>query len=85
MLFGITLYIISNNRRQLRIGVPNRVSYRDFILQEKGTYDLHGYCIDVFTTPIALLPYKFVLFGDGLKNPCYNQLVYKDFSNVSIV
>ena len=86
---SITLYIISNNRRQLRIGVPNRVSYCDFVSQEKGTDDLHGYCIDVFTAAIALLPYavpyKFVLFGDALKNPSYNQLVYKVFSNVSIV
>ena len=84
---SITLYIISNNGR--RIGVPNKVSYRDFVSQEKGTDDLHGYCIDVFTAAVALLPYavpyKFVLFGDGLKNPSYNQLVYKVFSNVSIV
>ena len=57
MLFGITLYIISNNERQLRIGVPNRVSYRDFVSQEKGNDDLHGYCIDVFSAAVALLPY----------------------------
>ena len=86
---SITLYIISNNGRQLRIEVPNRVSYCDFVSQEKGTDDLHGYCIDVFTDAVAFLPYavpyKFVLFGDGLKNPSYNQLVYKVFSIVSIV
>ena len=82
-------WVFPNNGRQLRIGVPNRVSYRDFVSREKGTDDLHGYCIDVFTAAVALLPYavpyKFVLFGDGLKNPSYNQLVYKVFSNVSIV
>ena len=85
---SITLYIISNNRRQLRIGVPNRVSYHDFVSQEKGTDDLHGYCIDVFTAAVAFLsyaPYKFVLFEDDLKTPTYNQVVYKVFSNGSIV
>ena len=82
-------WVFPNNGRHLRIGVPNRVSYRDFVSKGKDTDDLHGYCIDVFTAAIALLPYavpyKFVLFGDGLENPNYNQLVYKVASNVSIV
>lgn len=78
-------WVFPNNGRHLRIGVPNRVSYRDFVSKGKDTDDLHGYCIDVFTAAIALLPYavpyKFVLFGDGLENPNYNQLVYKVASN----
>lgn len=82
-------WVFPNNGRQLKIGVPNRVSYRDFVSQEKNTNEIHGYCIDIFTAAIELLPYavphKFVLYGDGLENPNYNHLVYKVASNVSIV
>ncbi|TQE09492.1 hypothetical protein C1H46_004985 [Malus baccata] len=41
--------------------------------------NIEGYCIEIFVAAIKLLPYavpyKFVLFGDGLKNPSYNELV----------
>uniref|UniRef100_A0A5B6ZAM6 Glutamate receptor n=1 Tax=Davidia involucrata TaxID=16924 RepID=A0A5B6ZAM6_DAVIN len=72
-------WVFPNNGRQLRIGVPNRVSYQDFVSQVKGTDIIQGYCIDVFVAAIKLLPYavpyKFILFGDGHKNPSYSKLV----------
>ncbi|XP_061367343.1 glutamate receptor 3.2-like isoform X1 [Gastrolobium bilobum] len=70
---------VLNNGRQLRIGVPNRVSYQDMVSQINGTNAVHGYCIDIFLAAIKLLPYavqhRFILFGDGHKNPSYNDLV----------
>ncbi|CAK9153899.1 unnamed protein product [Ilex paraguariensis] len=47
---------------------------------------VQGYCIDVFLAAIKLLPYavpyKFILFGDGHKNPNYAELVNMITSNV---
>ncbi|CAB4291029.1 unnamed protein product [Prunus armeniaca] len=72
-------WVFPNNGKQLRIGVPNRVSYRDFVSRRNGTDIVEGYCIDIFLAAIKLLPYavpyEFVLFGDGLKNPSYNEFV----------
>ncbi|KAJ1415633.1 Solute-binding protein family 3/N-terminal domain of MltF [Sesbania bispinosa] len=72
-------WVFPNNGRQLRIGVPNRVSYRDMVSQINGTDAVQGYCIDIFLAAIKLLPYavqyRFILFGDGHKNPSYYDLV----------
>ncbi|CAN6554447.1 unnamed protein product [Malus baccata var. baccata] len=72
-------WVFPNNGEKLRIGVPNRVSFRDFVSRTSGTDVVEGYCIERFIAAIKLLPYavpyKFVLFGDGLKNPSYNELV----------
>ncbi|KAH7518243.1 hypothetical protein FEM48_Zijuj09G0150700 [Ziziphus jujuba var. spinosa] len=71
-------WVFPNNGEKLRIGVPYRVSYRDFISQVNGTDVVQGYCIDVFLAAIKLLPYavpyKFILFGDGQQNPNYQDL-----------
>ncbi|GFZ00379.1 glutamate receptor 2 [Actinidia rufa] len=79
-------WVFPNNGRQLRIGVPNRVSYKDFVERVEGTDRIQGYCIDVFVAAIKLLPYgvpyKFILFGDGNKNPSYSELVYMVTTNV---
>ncbi|GFY87747.1 glutamate receptor 3.6 [Actinidia rufa] len=44
-----------------------------------GTDMFKGYCIDVFTASLNLLPYavpyKLIPFGDGLKNPSRTELV----------
>ncbi|KAM1122064.1 hypothetical protein TB1_003678 [Malus domestica] len=72
-------WVFPNNGEKLRIGVPNRVSFRDFVSRTSGTDVVEGYCIEIFVAAIKLLPYavpyRFVLFGDGLKNPSYNELV----------
>nr|XP_023898716.1 glutamate receptor 3.2-like [Quercus suber]XP_023898717.1 glutamate receptor 3.2-like [Quercus suber] len=81
-------WVFANNGRQLRIGVPNRVSYQDFVSrsQVNGTDTVEGYCIDVFLAAIKLLPYavphRFILFGDGHKNPSYSELVNMITTNV---
>ncbi|KAF5443702.1 hypothetical protein F2P56_036237 [Juglans regia] len=81
-------WVIPNNGRQLRIGIPNRVSYRDFVSRSgvNGTDKVQGYCIDIFLAAINLLPYevphKFIPFGDGHKNPSYNELVNMVTANV---
>ncbi|KDP43782.1 hypothetical protein JCGZ_22409 [Jatropha curcas] len=72
-------WVFPNNGRHLRIGVPNRASYREFVSQVRGTEMFSGYCIDVFTAAANLLPYavpyKLIPFGDGIKNPSDNELV----------
>lgn len=82
-------WVFPHNGRELRIGVPNRVSYKDFVTVNKSTGVVSGFCIDVFHAAIKLLPYavphKFVLFGDGQKNPGYTDLVKMIPANVCIV
>ncbi|GMH24530.1 hypothetical protein Nepgr_026373 [Nepenthes gracilis] len=72
-------WVFQNGGRRLRIGVPNRVSYREFIAYSPSTYSFNGYCIDVFTAAVNLLPYavpyELVPFGDGHNNPSCTQLI----------
>ncbi|KAM4089608.1 hypothetical protein ACB094_07G166100 [Castanea mollissima] len=81
-------WVFANNGRPLRIGIPNRVSYQDFVSRSRvnGTDTVQGYCIDVFVAAIKLLPYavpyRFILFGDGHKNPSYSELVNMITTNV---
>ena len=67
------------NGTQLRIGVPIRVSYHEFVSQVEGPDKFIGYCIDVFTAALNLLPYAvphiLVPFGDGRNNPSSTELV----------
>ncbi|XP_022725237.1 glutamate receptor 3.2-like isoform X2 [Durio zibethinus] len=77
-------WVFPNNGRELRIGVPRRVSYRDFVFLVNGT--VQGYCIDVFLAAIRFLPYavpyRFIPFGDGRSNPSYHELVSQINSGV---
>ncbi|KAL8554954.1 hypothetical protein ACS0TY_002946 [Phlomoides rotata] len=79
-------WVFPDNGRQLRIGVPDRVSFKAFVSEDENTKKIHGYCIDVFLAAIKLLPYsvpyKFVLYGDRHKNPKYAELVNLITSNV---
>ncbi|KAL2459910.1 Glutamate receptor 3.2 [Abeliophyllum distichum] len=79
-------WVFPYNGRQLRIGIPYRVSYKDFVSEDEHTNTVRGYCIDVFLAAIKLLPYavphKFVFFGDRHKNPSYTELVSMITSNV---
>ncbi|CAN6711993.1 unnamed protein product [Malus baccata var. baccata] len=73
-------WVFPNNGKQIRIGVPIRVSYREFVSQVRGTENMFkGFCIDVFTAAVNLLPYavpyRFIPFGDGKNNPSYTELV----------
>ncbi|KAK6924583.1 Solute-binding protein family 3/N-terminal domain of MltF [Dillenia turbinata] len=72
-------WVFPNDGRQLRIGVPNRVSYREFITYVNTSDMFKGYCIDVFTAALNYLPYavpyKLMPFGDGINNPSCTELV----------
>ncbi|KAL5865164.1 hypothetical protein ACOSQ3_002678 [Xanthoceras sorbifolium] len=72
-------WVFPNNGKPLRIAVPNRVSYKEFVAKDNSPQGVRGYCIDVFEAAISLLPYpvphNFVLYGDGKRNPIYNELV----------
>ncbi|KAI3774207.1 hypothetical protein L1987_48752 [Smallanthus sonchifolius] len=76
----------SNNGRPLRIGVPLRASFKEIVTQVNGSHEIHGFSIDVFLAAIKLIPYpvpyEFVLFGDGHKNPSYTEFVNKVAYNV---
>ncbi|XXG39207.1 hypothetical protein AAC387_Pa01g0228 [Persea americana] len=72
-------WVFPNNGKELRIGIPNRVSYRAFVSQVNNSNTVRGFCIDVFTAALNLLPYavpyRFIPFGDGKNNPSYTELV----------
>ncbi|KAK3232024.1 hypothetical protein Dsin_003905 [Dipteronia sinensis] len=74
-------WVFPNNGKLLKIGVPVRVGYKEFVSQVRGTNNFKGFCIDVFTAAVGLLPYavpyQFVPFGDGRANPSYTELVYR--------
>uniref|UniRef100_A0A1J3JEI1 Glutamate receptor n=1 Tax=Noccaea caerulescens TaxID=107243 RepID=A0A1J3JEI1_NOCCA len=75
-------WVFRNNGRRLRIGVPDRASFKDFVSRVNGSSNIvQGYCIDVFEAAVKLLsypvPHEFIFFGDGLQNPNYNELVNK--------
>ncbi|KAJ9146848.1 hypothetical protein P3X46_029069 [Hevea brasiliensis] len=72
-------WVFPNNGRHLRIGIPNRAVYPEFVSQVPGTEVFSGYCIDVFTAAANLLPYavpyKLEPFGEGITNPSGTELV----------
>ncbi|KAK6160846.1 hypothetical protein DH2020_004227 [Rehmannia glutinosa] len=72
-------WVFPNNGKLLRIGVPRRVGYREFVSQVPGTNTSKGFCIDVFMAAVNLLPYavpyQFIPYGNGRENPNYNELV----------
>jgi ionotropic glutamate receptor len=75
-------WVFPNNGKPLRIGVPYRTTYKQFVSMDRSSPDgVSGYCVDVFNAAVALLPYpvpaSFVLLGDGVKNPSYDSLVQK--------
>ncbi|KAM3296723.1 hypothetical protein ACQJBY_038863 [Aegilops geniculata] len=78
-------WVFPSNAKQLKIGVPNRFSFKEIVTVDNATGSMKGYCIDVFTQALALLPYpvsyKFVPFGNGTENPNYDKLVQMIESN----
>lgn len=80
-------WVFPNNGKQLIIGVPKRVSYREFVSQVPGTDTFKGFCIDVFVAAVNLLPYavpyRFIPFGSGRENPSYTDLVKMITTGVS--
>lgn len=80
-------WVFPNNGKQLRIGVPKRVSFQEFVSQVRGTDTFKGFCVDVFVAAVNLLPYAvpftFIPFGDGRENPSYTELVNMIAAGVS--
>ncbi|TVU16009.1 hypothetical protein EJB05_39555 [Eragrostis curvula] len=78
-------WVFPNNGNELRIGIPDRVSYRQFVSSDAQTGIVGGFCIDVFVAAINLLqypvPYKFVPFGNGRENPSYTELINRILAN----
>lgn len=81
-------WVIADDERPLRIGVPYRASFVDFVTKLNGSHKIAGYCINVFTEALKFIPYnvpyKFELFGDGQSNPNYAQLVQRVADDVSM-
>ncbi|KNA19935.1 hypothetical protein SOVF_056880 [Spinacia oleracea] len=74
-------WVFPNNGNHLRIGVPWRVGYEEFISYSTSTDTFSGYCIDVFISAVNLLPYavpyRLIPFGNGKNNPNINELIEK--------
>ncbi|KAL4201094.1 hypothetical protein AMTRI_Chr02g214420 [Amborella trichopoda] len=72
-------WVFPENGERLRIVVPWRTSYTEFVRKVDGTGKIEGYCIDVFTAALKLIPYAvphmFVAYGNGQANPNYDDLV----------
>eukprot|EP00253_Pinus_taeda_P030572 PITA_30572 len=71
-------WALPNNGKHLVIGVPRKVGFQEFVkVEDNNVFD--GFCIDVFVAAASLLPYAlpytFVAFGNGHKNPNYDELV----------
>lgn len=79
-------WVFPNDGQPLRIAVPNKVSYKKFVAKDKDPPGVKGYCIDIFEAAINLLPYavphEYILYGDGRRNPEYNELVNEVAQNV---
>ncbi|KAI4341028.1 hypothetical protein MLD38_025803 [Melastoma candidum] len=75
-------WVFPNNGKPLRIVVPNRISYKEFVSAESNSpLGVKGFCIDVFEEALKLLPYPvphtYILNGDGKSEPEYSDLVYE--------
>ncbi|XP_073279779.1 glutamate receptor 3.4-like isoform X2 [Primulina huaijiensis] len=72
-------WVFPNNGKPLRIAVPYRVVFTEFVTKDNGALGVRGYCIDVFEAAIQLLSYpvlhQYILYGDGKSNPSYTDLV----------
>ncbi|KAB5569651.1 hypothetical protein DKX38_003444 [Salix brachista] len=72
-------WVIAVDEKPLRIGVPNRASFTEFVTEGHASHKINGYCIDVFLKAQELVPYHvpytFQPFGNGRSNPKYDDLV----------
>ncbi|KAJ4975151.1 hypothetical protein NE237_000257 [Protea cynaroides] len=72
-------WVFPNNGQPLRIGVPNRATYKQFVAKDNSPSGVRGFCIDVFEAAVALLQYPvprtYLVYGNGSRNPDYNELV----------
>ncbi|XAR55391.1 hypothetical protein NMG60_11035451 [Bertholletia excelsa] len=79
-------WVVSDYERPLRIGVPYRASFVEFVTESNSSHKIRGYCIDVFDEARKLvpydIPYRLEIFGDGHSNPNYDDLIKKVANDV---
>ena len=79
-------WVFPNNGKPLRIAVPNRVSYKEFVSKDNNPPGVTGYGI-VLEAAIKLVPYpiprEYILFRPGNRNPSYDDLASQVTLNVS--
>ncbi|XP_011079011.1 glutamate receptor 3.7 isoform X1 [Sesamum indicum] len=72
-------WVIATMEKPLIIGFPKSVGFSEFVSDLNYNHSAQGYCIDLFDEVRKLVPYevpfRFEPFGDGLKNPNYDELV----------
>ncbi|CAN8247697.1 unnamed protein product [Cochlearia groenlandica] len=73
-------WVIADSANPLKIVVPRRVSFVEFVTEEKNSsHQIQGFCIDIFIEALKFVPYSvpyiFEPFGDGHTSPNYNQLI----------
>jgi len=78
-------WVFPNNGQPLRVGVPNKPSFRELVSVGKGSDNVTGYSVDIFNAAIKLLPYpvpcQFITIGDGSKNPNYDDIISRIATN----
>ncbi|CAN8247699.1 unnamed protein product [Cochlearia groenlandica] len=78
-------WVFPENGEPLKIAVPNRVSYKNYVSKDKNPLGVKGYCIDIFEAAVELLPYPvprtYILYGDGKRNPSYDNLISEVAAN----
>lgn len=82
-------WVIADSADPLKIVVPRRVSFVEFVSEEKNSsHRIQGFCIDVFIEALKFVPYSvpyiFEPFGNGHSSPNYNQLIQMVTDGVSI-
>lgn len=82
-------WVIADSADPLKIVVPRRVSFVEFVNEEKNSsHRIQGFCIDVFIEALKFVPYSvpyiFEPFGNGHSSPNYNQLIQMVTDGVSI-
>ncbi|CDY12211.1 BnaC04g12410D [Brassica napus] len=74
-----------DNGEPLKIGVPHRVSYKNYVSKDNNSLGVKGYCIDIFEAAIQLIPYPvprtYIVYGDGRRNPSYDNLISEVAAN----
>ncbi|KAK1605629.1 hypothetical protein QYE76_029302 [Lolium multiflorum] len=78
-------WVFPNNGQPLRVGVPNKPSFKELVSGGTGHDNVSGYNIDIFNAAIKLLPYpvscEFISIGDGISNPNYDNIISRVSTN----
>ncbi|KAF3543891.1 hypothetical protein DY000_02001711 [Brassica cretica] len=73
-------WVIADSASPLKIVVPNRVSFVEFVTEENNSsHQIKGLCIDIFKEALKFVPYSvpyiFESFGDGHSSPNYKHII----------